>query len=121
MRYRDPDTGRPFDWEFCRGRKTITVDVAGTLTVNDVGTMHGICLAGHAVAQVMELGVEQFVADGRLVELFPDWPDDIFPMYAYYPSRHHVPAKVRVFLDFIMEVANRAGKGTRHRAAAAER
>jgi DNA-binding transcriptional LysR family regulator len=61
----------------------------------------------------MELGVEHFVADGSLVELFPDWPGDIFPMYAYYPSRHHVPAKVRVFLDFMMEVAHHADAGAR--------
>jgi DNA-binding transcriptional LysR family regulator len=75
--------------------------VAGRLTVNDVGTMHSVCVAGHAIAQVMELGVEQLLADGRLVELFRDWPDDRFPLYALYPSRHHVPAKVRMFLDFI--------------------
>lgn len=106
VQFRDPNTGRPFDWEFHRGDKMITVDVVGVLTVNDVGTMHNICLAGHAIAQVMELGVEHYISDGRLVNLFTDWPDDVFPMYAYYPSRHHVPAKVRVFLEFIMEVAN---------------
>ena len=67
--------------------------------------MHSVCLAGHAIAQVMELGVEQLLVDGRLVELFPDWPDDRFPLYAFYPSRHHVPAKVRMFLDFITSLS----------------
>jgi DNA-binding transcriptional LysR family regulator len=105
IRFRDPETGRPFDWEFYRGRKRLAVEVAGRLTVNDVGTMHSVCLAGHAIAQVMELGVEQLLADGRLVELFPDWPDDRFPLYALYPSRHHVPAKVRMFLDFIASLS----------------
>lgn len=105
IRFRDPDTGRPFDWEFHRGRKKIVVEVAGRLTVNDVGTMHGVCMAGHGIAQVMELGVEPYLADGRLVDLFPDWPDDRFPLHAYYPSRHHVPAKVRAFLDFIVALA----------------
>lgn len=105
VRFRDPDTGHPFDWEFHRGRKKTVVEVAGRLTVNDVGTMHSVCLAGQAVAQVMELGVKGYVAEGRLVELFPDWPDDTFPMYAYYPSRHHMPAKVRAFLDFIVAIA----------------
>ncbi|WP_042303885.1 LysR family transcriptional regulator [Paraburkholderia kururiensis] len=105
IRFRDPDTGRPFDWEFHRGRKKIVVEAAGRLTVNDVRTMHGVCMAGHGIAQVMELGVEPYLADGRLVDLFPDWPDDRFPLYAYYPSRHHVPAKVRAFLDFIVALA----------------
>lgn len=106
VRFRDPDTGQPFDWEFHRGRKKTVVEVAGRLTVNDVGTMHSVCLAGQAIAQVMELGVEGYLAEGRLVELFPDWPDDTFPMYAYYPSRHHMPAKVRAFLDFIVAIAD---------------
>lgn len=105
VRYRDPETGRPFEWEFRRGRKTTTVDVAGRLIVNDVATMHGVCLAGEAVAQVMALGVGPYLADGRLVELFADWPDDIFPLYAYYPSRHHMPARVRAFLDFVIGIA----------------
>jgi DNA-binding transcriptional LysR family regulator len=67
--------------------------------------MHSVCVAGHAIAQVMELGVEHLIADGRLTELFPDWPDDLFPLYALYPSRHHVPAKVRMFLDFIASLS----------------
>ena len=45
--------------------------------------------------------MEHLLAEGRLVELFPDWPDERFPLYALYPSRHHVPAKVRMFLNFI--------------------
>ena len=110
IHFRDPDTGHPFAWEFHRGRKKITVDAAGRLTVNDVGTMHSVCMAGHGIAQVMELGVEPFVADGRLIELFPDWPDERFPLYALYPSRHHVPAKVRTFLDFIVSLAEPSAK-----------
>ena len=31
-----------------------------------------------------------------------DWPDERFPLYAYHPSRHHTPARTRVFLDFIV-------------------
>ena len=53
------------------------------------------------MAQVMDLGVGPMLADRRLVEVFPDWPDERFPLYAFYPSRHHVPAKTRAFLDFI--------------------
>ncbi|WP_296947440.1 LysR family transcriptional regulator [uncultured Massilia sp.] len=107
IRYRDPETGRPFEWEFKRRRRTVKVDVAGRLTVNDVATMHGICLAGEAIAQVMTLGVEPYMADGRLVELFADWPDDVFPVYAYYPSRHHMPARVRAFLDFVIAMTEK--------------
>ena len=35
--------------------------------------------------------------------MFPDWSDERFPLYVYYVSRNHVPAKVRKFIDFIVE------------------
>jgi DNA-binding transcriptional LysR family regulator len=77
------------------------LNTSGPLTVNDVGTLHSVCLAGRAIAQTMEFGVRHLIADGSLVDLFPDWPDERFPLYALYPSRHHVPAKTRAFLDFV--------------------
>jgi len=106
VQFRDPETRRPFPWEFHRGRKHFTVATTGRLTVNDVGTLHSVCLAGHAVAQVMQLGVEHLLADGHLVDLFPDWPDERFPLYALYPSRHHPPAKMRAFLDFMISLSD---------------
>lgn len=102
IQYRDPETGRPFEWEFHRGRKKLSVPTRGSLTVNDVGTMHSVCAAGYGIAQVMAFGVESLLASGKLVELFPDWPDERFPLYALYPSRLYVPAKTRVFLDFVV-------------------
>ncbi|WP_213764422.1 LysR family transcriptional regulator [Caballeronia sp. dw_19] len=104
IHFRDPETGRPFQWEFHRGKKKVLIAARGRLSANDVGTMHGVCLAGHGVAQVLALGAEQLLASGRLVDLFPDWPDETFPLYAAYPSRHHLPAKVRAFFDFIVSL-----------------
>jgi DNA-binding transcriptional LysR family regulator len=101
IKYRDPESGHPFPWEFHRGKKKVIVPVNGRLTVNDVGTMHSVCMAGHGIAQIMALGADELIASGRLVDIFPDWPDERFPLYAMYPSRQHVPAKVRAFFDFI--------------------
>jgi len=102
IQFRDPETGRPYPWEFHKRRKKLILDTSGPLTVNDAGTLYSVCLAGHGIAQVMDLGVEPMLADGRLVEVFPDWPDEHFPLYGLHPSRQHLPAKTRAFLDFIM-------------------
>jgi len=100
----DPRTGLPYDWDFIRGRRKIRrVAVHGRLIVNDVATALGACLAGHGIAQLMELGTEELRASGALVELFPRWHDEMFPLYAFHPSRRLPPAKVRAFLDFIVE------------------
>jgi DNA-binding transcriptional LysR family regulator len=102
IHYLDPVTGRPFHWEFHRGRQKLRVAVTGRLTVNNVGTMLGACTAGHGVAQILALGTEDLLSRGKLIELFPDWPDERFPLYAFHLSRHVPPAKVRAFLDFVV-------------------
>jgi DNA-binding transcriptional LysR family regulator len=102
IQFRDPETGRPYPWEFHKRRKKLVLETSGSLTVNDAGTLYSVCLAGHGMAQVMDLGVGPMIADGRLVDVFPDWPDERFPLYALHPSRHHLPAKTRAFLDFIV-------------------
>ena len=102
IQFRDPLTGQPFEWEFRRGRKVVPVRTSGRLLLTDVGTMLGACQSGLGIAQVMALSVRERLAQGRLVDLFPDWPDETFPLYALYPSRHLPPAKVRAFLDFVL-------------------
>lgn len=107
IQYRDPLTGRPFDWEFHRGKRITRVATRGQLTVNDVGTQHSVCLAGHGIAQVMALGVEPLLRSGKLVQVLADWSDERFSLYALYPSRHHLPAKCRAFLDFVVALVAR--------------
>ena len=102
IHYLDPVTGRPFHWEFHRGRQRLRVAVSGRLAVNNVGTMLGACAAGHGVAQILALGTEDLLSRGKLIELFPDWSDERFPLYAFHLSRHVPPAKVRAFLDFVV-------------------
>jgi DNA-binding transcriptional LysR family regulator len=105
IHFLDPVTGRPFPWEFHRGRQRLRVQVAGRLVVNDVETMLGACAAGHGIAQILALGTEELRRSGRLVELFPTWPDERFPLYVFHLSRHVPPAKLRAFLDFVVAQA----------------
>ena len=89
-----------FEWEFRNGAEVLPVKPSSRLMVSDVGAMLGACEAGAGIAQIMELGSKQIVDSGGLVELFPDWPGELFPLYALYPSRQHRAAKVRAFVDF---------------------
>lgn len=102
LHFLEPITGRPYDWEFHRGRKKLEVPVKGRLMVNEAGTLLSALLAGHGIAQVMAFGTEDLFYGGQLVELFPDWADESFPLYAYHLSRHVPPAKLRAFLDFVV-------------------
>ncbi|KJV35182.1 LysR family transcriptional regulator [Luteibacter yeojuensis] len=108
IQFRDPATRRPYDWEFHRKGKVTTVATKGPLLVADSATMYGLCVAGTGIAQVLEVSVRDALDDGRLVELFPDHAEELFPLYAFYPSRRHAPPKVRAFVDFCVAIARRA-------------
>ena len=100
--FRDPVTGRPFVWEFHRQGEMLRVSAKSRLLVSDVGTMITECLAGTGIAQMIAIGAKEYLDTGQLVDLFPDWPDDTFPLFAFYPSRRQPPAKVRAFVDFAL-------------------
>lgn len=103
----DPATGRPFEWEFWRGNEKVKVAVSGNLTVTDAGTKIGACVAGYGIAQVIDLGIAAHLRAGTLEPVLTDWSDETFPLYVYYPSRNHVPAKVRAFIDFVASMMPR--------------
>ena len=105
IQFRDSQTRRPFDWEFRKGRKAVPVTTRGPLLVTDAGTLISACVAGAGLAQMMSLGVVQdLIARKKLVQVLPDWADERFPLYAFYPSRHHPAGKVRAFIDFCLEI-----------------
>ncbi|ASW04787.1 MULTISPECIES: LysR family transcriptional regulator [unclassified Rhizobium] len=104
LQFVDPYTGKPFEWEFIREDETIDVPTSGPLTFTDPKTMLDECLAGTGIAQVIGWGIGQALARGSLIDLFPDWHGERFPLFAFHPSRKHPPAKVRAFVDFCAEI-----------------
>ncbi|MBZ9841465.1 LysR family transcriptional regulator [Mesorhizobium sp. CA5] len=103
--FRDPQTGLPFSWEFYRGGEIVEVKVTSRLVLDDPSVAVSACVAGQGVFQSLAVGLAPFIARGELVRILPDWSEELYPLYAYHPSRHLPPAKVRAFLDFIQEVA----------------
>lgn len=104
IQFRDPRTGRPFDWEFHRDGRTLRVETHSRLLVNDGATAVQACIAGQCIAQPLELAIAPLLESGALIDLFPRWNEELFPLYVYYPAKQHLPAKVRALIDFLVEV-----------------
>ncbi|WP_394834558.1 LysR family transcriptional regulator [Pendulispora rubella] len=102
IQVRDSLTGRPIDeWRFQKNDDVVHVRATSRLMVAEFGTLLGACLQGVGIARFKAIGIEPLLQDGSLVQILGDWPGEIFPLYALYPSRHLPPAKVRAFIDFI--------------------
>jgi DNA-binding transcriptional LysR family regulator len=104
IQVRNPVTGLPYTWEFMRGRKHIKVPTSSRLLVTEVGTILGAALSGIGIAQIKAIGIQDQLDNSKLVDLFPDWAGERLPLYALYPSRHLPAAKVRAFIEFVVEV-----------------
>jgi DNA-binding transcriptional LysR family regulator len=104
LQFVDPYTGRPFDWEFIRKKETIEVATRGPLTFTDPKSMLEECVAGTGIAQIIGWGIKDLLATGALIDLFPDWHGERFPLFAFHPSRKHPPAKVRAFVEFCAKI-----------------
>lgn len=102
--FRDPNTGRPFDWEFHRAGEVVSPKVSGRIVMDDPSTALAACEAGLGLFQSLELGLRPWIESGRLVPVLEDWAEERFPLYALYPSRRQAPAKARAFLDFAMAI-----------------
>jgi DNA-binding transcriptional LysR family regulator len=103
--FRDPQTGRPFPWEFHRKGKVLEIPVRGRISTDDPSTALAACVSGYGLFQSLELGLGAWLQSGELVQVLADWGEERYPLYAYYASRHLPPAKIRAFLDFVLEIA----------------
>lgn len=104
IQMRSTMTGLPLEWEYGAAGQVIPVKTSSRLLVNESGTLIGACLAGAGIARVKASGVTDLIADGQLIELLTEWTGESFSLYALYPSRHLPPAKVRAFIDFVIEI-----------------
>jgi DNA-binding transcriptional LysR family regulator len=105
--FRDPASGRPFAWEFRQGRRVVPVAVKGRLVINDSAAYVAAANAGLGVVQIFEWGLTKPPEVTRLVQILADWSDERWPLYAYHLSRHHPPAKVRAFMEFVVALVHR--------------
>jgi DNA-binding transcriptional LysR family regulator len=85
-----------------------TVRVAGNLHSNNGDLLAEAAARGAGIVFEPAFIVGPDVRAGRLVPLLQDFEPPPVPIYAVYPSRKHLSAKVRQFVDFLV---SRFGQG----------
>jgi LysR family transcriptional activator of dmlA len=85
-----------------KGAKTEAVKTRGTLTTNDGEIAVNWALDGHGILMRAEWDIERYLRSGRLVQVLPQHHTPDADIYAVYPQRHQLAARVRTFVDFVM-------------------
>lgn len=91
------------DWRFDGPGGPKAVPIAGPMKADNGDILRLAAVCGAGIAFQPGFIVDEDIAGGRLVRVLPDWHSAEMGVYAVYPSRKHLSAKVRTFVDFLAE------------------
>jgi DNA-binding transcriptional LysR family regulator len=78
-----------------------------TIVVNDPVAMSQAALLNLGVALIVMPEALPYLESKALVRLVPNWHADLGSISLYYGTRTLLPAKTRVFVDFVLEAFQR--------------
>ena len=90
-----------------RAGKELSAELQETIVVNDPAAMSRAALLDLGVALIVMPEALPYLESKALVRLVPDWYADLGSISLYYASRTLLPAKTRVFVDFVLETFQR--------------
>ncbi|MBC7801423.1 MAG: LysR family transcriptional regulator [Gemmatimonadaceae bacterium] len=90
------------DWPLRRGSERVTVRTSGPLMSDDGEALAAAAVGGAGIMLAADWLIGRELADGRLVEVLPGWSEgDSGGVHAVLPPGRLVPAKTRVFVDWV--------------------
>ncbi|EQB19490.1 LysR family transcriptional regulator [Novosphingobium lindaniclasticum] len=91
-------------WPFRRDGRDYALTVRGCIEANNGETLGQLAADGVGVTRVGRFSVAGEIASGRLVPLLEAFnPGDVEPVHAVFAGGANMPARVRVFVDFLSE------------------
>ena len=81
------------------------VAMSGAITVNSAEAYAAACLAGLGIIQVPVVGVQNYLRMGQLVEILTQHAAPPMPLTLLYANRRNLPKRVRVVMDWLVDVA----------------
>ena len=99
----------PLEWRFLSADGEIAVKTKGNFRVNNSAALCTTLLAGMGIGRLPTFIAGEHLSSGRLRRVLLDYPMPEQALFAVFPERRHLPAKVRAFIGFFAEYI---GKGT---------
>jgi LysR family transcriptional regulator for bpeEF and oprC len=89
--------------ELRRDGKPIVYSLPEDFVVNSPNAARNIVLTGRAIGLLADYLVTDLITAGRLKRLLPAWETIDQPIYAVFVHRNYMPAKIRAFIDYMIE------------------
>jgi len=88
------------EWHLIGPEGEVTVPVSGSFHTNSLEAIRLAVAEGRGITMSQTYVLDEATRCGTLVHVLPDYHLGEFPIYAIYPHRDHMPAKLRSFIDF---------------------
>lgn len=87
---------------FTRDGNKQTLHMASTTRTNSIGASLAFVRNSDGITAVSSYLIEEDIKAGRLIPLLSEYETDKVGVFAVYPDRHFLPAKVRLFINTLM-------------------
>ncbi|MCF2515314.1 LysR family transcriptional regulator [Sphingomonas sp. G124] len=77
----------------------VEIEPSSRLALDDLEAIADAAEAGLGIAWLPKALIEERLASGGLVQLFPDWPSHLYDSYAVWPTVPHMSLRTRVAID----------------------
>ena len=92
------------NWPFIRKGEALSLKVCGNIECSSGEALAQLARLGAGIARIGEFSVAADLQNGNLIALLDDWnPGDREPIHAVFVGGATMPARVRVFVDFLLE------------------
>lgn len=95
--------GEPVPWLLSRDKIQWKGVPPGRVMANSPGLLLRLAVSGAGIAMVPDHYAEPQVKSGELVQVLEEWSLPAVTAWAVFPGRRLMPARTRVFLDFLQE------------------
>ncbi|MGV3548735.1 LysR substrate-binding domain-containing protein [Rhizobium sp.] len=95
------ESGRLSSWEFERAGEVIRINPPETVIATSMELELAAACGGLGIIATFEDFVRPHLDSGELVEVLADWQQPFSGPFLYYPSRRHMPAPLRAFVDWV--------------------
>lgn len=73
------------------------------ISTAQLDVLYAAAVADMGIAGLPTFMIADALRDGRLMRVLPDWHGGSLQLYAAIPTRKHIPARTRAFIDFLVE------------------
>jgi len=95
---------RQYQWTLLGSQEEgpVTLSVSGSMDSDNGEVLTRWCLDGHGIALKSYWEVGEYIRNGQLQVVLPDYTPPSHAVYALYPENRYLPTRVRAFVDFLV-------------------